>query len=119
MNPIRALQQTVARMSGGKPGQKRRHDRHTCMIVAKLSFPDKAIEIDGIVNEISISGARFRTATTYILDRTGERCSVSMEGLVIAGVIRNVSPDGYGIALDQWLDEDDVEHLIKQFSKAA
>jgi hypothetical protein len=94
---------------------QRTHVRHDCMIVATITVVDKHVTIDGLVSEISLGGVKFRPASTYILDRTSEKVSISMDGFVIDGTIRNTSQEGYGIQLGMKLEEEDLEAFSKYF----
>jgi hypothetical protein len=94
---------------------QRSHVRHDCMIVATITVIDKHVTIDGLVSELSLGGVKFRPASTYILDRTDEKVSVSMDGFVIDGTIRNTSPAGYGIQLAMKLEEEDLDAFSKYF----
>lgn len=110
---------SLGRFFGGKRkgAAKRRFERHPCMIVATMTVTDKHFDVDGLVTEISVGGLRFRPASTYILDRRNEVVSISMEGLVVPGVIKNVSEIGYGIMLTNELDPNDVELFARDFRK--
>jgi hypothetical protein len=107
----------LSRLSGigRKRGPQRRHARHSCMIVAAMTITDKGVTLDGLVNEISLGGVKFRPATTYLLDRAGDEVTISMDGVVIAGTIRATTSVGYGVQLAVELEEDDLRALSKYF----
>ncbi len=77
----------------------RRHERWPCLHLAQMVLEEKRIEIDGCITEISCRGTRFRPASLYLHERTGERVCIIVDGLKMMGTIRNVTPLGYGIAL--------------------
>lgn len=92
---------------------KRAHPRHACRMAAELEMPEKALVLEGMLLEISRSGALFREASRYILDRRGAKVSLHVAGLALSGSIVNVLPMGYGIRLDQLVDEADLGDLLR------
>ena len=46
-----------------------------------MTITDKGVTLDGLVNEISLGGVKFRPATTYLLDRAGDVRALALAGL--------------------------------------
>ena len=93
----------------------RRYSRHECFVIGSLVLPERRLELDGAVMEISIGGALFRPATRFILDRTGEDCFVCFNELRVPGRIMATRSDGYGIRLMRDLEGDFVDQTVETF----
>lgn len=96
---------------------QRRHKRHDCSAISVLSILNRSISIEGIVQEISRSGIKFRPAKVYLLDRKGEQVSISIGGLQLSGKIVAVRKDGYGIALFDELEDDVLEPFLSEYAR--
>lgn len=94
----------------------RRHTRHDCCVVATLLLIEKKIPLDGLVLEISQGGVLFRTASVYILDRTGEEARVEFAGYSATGIIVASRDIGYGIRFAAELPEEMVDDVVSRFS---
>jgi hypothetical protein len=93
----------------------RRYSRHECFVIGTLVLPERRLELDGVVMEISIGGTLFRPATRFILDRTGEDCVVVFNELRVAGRVMATRSNGYGIRLMRDLDPDFVDQTVATF----
>jgi hypothetical protein len=92
--------------------RNRRHQRLACEQPAALEIPDRRITLNGMIIEISRAGALFREASRFILDRRREKVILRVAGFELAGTIVNVRNVGYGILLDQDLDDDQVARIV-------
>lgn len=93
----------------------RRHKRHACCVIATLKIIERDIELEGLVMELSLGGALFRQASTYILFREGEDVILSLGGRSAPGVLVATRPTGYGVKLSEELPEDFVEEIVARF----
>lgn len=89
-----------------KNAHKRRFERHATFIVAHLVIMNTSQHIDGVINEMSLGGMRFRPASKFLQKRDGETVSVMIEERQFSGRIRASRPDGYGIELLEMMSED-------------
>lgn len=96
-------------------GFVRRYSRHECFVIGSLVLPERRLELDGVVMEISIGGTLFRPATRFILDRTGEDCFVCFNELRVPGRVMATRSNGYGIRLLRDLDPDFVDQTVSTF----
>lgn len=95
-------------------GPSRRHSRHECFIPARMHFLDHGFDMDGFVDEISLSGLRFRPAQLYLMRRTSSIVRIRAGDMDFVGILRNASPKGYGIELRMHLDEQILDDLIAE-----
>ncbi|WP_375451373.1 PilZ domain-containing protein [uncultured Devosia sp.] len=95
-----------------KNAHKRRFERHATFIVGRLVVVSNAQHIDGVINEISLGGMRFRPASQYLQRRDGEIVSLLIEDRSFSGRIRASRPDGYGIELLEMMSEDTMIPLL-------
>lgn len=93
----------------------RRHARYECCMVGELDVIERHFDMDGVILEISRGGALFRPASTFILDRTGERVRLRFEGIEIEGAIMSARPVGYGVKFDGEIAETDIDRLAAEF----
>lgn len=93
----------------------RRHTRHDCCIIATLTIDERHFELDGVILELSRGGVLFRPASTYILDRYGERVTARFEGIEGEGIIANVRPQGYGVRFREELPEAAIDELVSRY----
>lgn len=93
----------------------RQHERYPCCIQASLHIRDRNYRIEGLIMEVSRGGVLFREASRFVLDRVGTVVTVQASDLSAAGTIVNVRPAGYGIRLDQLLDDTFVDDLVTRF----
>lgn len=90
----------------------RRHVRYDCSCVGTLSIANRSIAMEGIVSEISQSGIKFRPAKAYLLERKGVQVSIDFAGIRVIGKIAATRPDGYGIALFEEMDSDQIDIIV-------
>lgn len=57
----------------------------------------------------------FRAASNYVLDRTGEKVVVHIDGLELNARIMASKPEGYGLKLMEDLDLTAVSSLVDEF----
>jgi hypothetical protein len=93
----------------------RRYSRHECFVIGTLVLPERRLELDGVIMEISIGGTLFRPATRFILDRSNEDCIVVFNEMRVPGRIMATRTNGYGIRLMRDLDPDFVEETVSHF----
>jgi hypothetical protein len=93
----------------------RRHARYECCIVGELDVVERHFDIDGVILEVSAGGVLFRPASTFILNRLGERVRARFEGVEMEGVIMNVRPVGYGVKFDELIPDAAIERLVADF----
>ena len=91
---------------------KRRFIRYATFVVSRLVMMNNSQSIDGVVNEISQGGMRFRPASRFIQRRDGETVSIVIEELAFSGRIRASRPDGYGIELLDTLPLEMLERFL-------
>lgn len=93
----------------------RRHKRYACCVIATLKIIERDIELEGLVMELSLGGALFRQASTYILFREGEDVILYIGGRSAPGVLVATRPTGYGIKLSEELPEAFIEEIVARF----
>jgi hypothetical protein len=93
----------------------RQHERYPCCIQGSLVIRDRNYRIEGLIMEVSRGGILFREASRFILDRVGTAVTVQSADLSAPGTIVNVRSAGYGIRLDQLLDDAFVDDLVARF----
>lgn len=93
----------------------RQHERYPCCFQASLVIRDRHYRIEGLILEVSRGGVLFREASRFILDRVGTAVTVQSADLNVPGMIVNVRSAGYGIRLDQLLDDTHVNDLVARF----
>jgi len=91
----------------------RRFARHRCLHVAKMRILERHFDVDGIVTEVSLKGVRFRPASMFILNRVDQIVSVTIDNMVLRGLIRNATPMGYGIMLTSELTDEQLNLLVE------
>ena len=96
-----------------KNAHKRRFERHAVFIVAEMALMNTSQRFDGVINEISLGGVRFRPASRFLLRRDMETVTVSIDGQKFSGRIRASRPDGYGIELLEHMSEDNLQALLQ------
>ncbi|WDR01581.1 PilZ domain-containing protein [Devosia algicola] len=97
-----------------KNAHKRRFERHSTFIVARMVMQDTAQHIDGVINEMSLGGMRFRPASKYLQKRDGDTVSLLIEEQAFIGRIRASRPDGYGIELLDMMPEGVMAGFLSQ-----
>jgi hypothetical protein len=95
-----------------KNEHKRRYARHKTFIVARLVMMSNSSTLDGVINEMSQGGMRFRPASLYLQKRDGETVSIVIGDTAFSGRIRASRPDGYGIQLLDMLDPEVLESFV-------
>ena len=114
VNPVRIGRRLFKR---GQSTQSisRQHSRYSCCIVGRLEFFDKGYFMDGSVMEISLGGALFRSASTFMLDRRGEMIRIHFDKYTRRGQIMNLRPEGYGLRFIEPLTEAELLPIAKAF----
>ncbi|MEM6382191.1 MAG: PilZ domain-containing protein [Pseudomonadota bacterium] len=100
---------------GKKQSFSRRHRRFPCCVIASMDIVDRAYSLDGTVLEMSQGGLMFRAASNYVLDRTGEKVVVHIDGVELPAQIMASRPEGYGLRLFEDLDLTTVSSLVEEF----
>lgn len=100
---------------GKKKSFSRRHRRYPCCVIAVMDIVDRIYSLDGTVLEMSQGGLMFRAASNYVLDRTGEKVIVHIDGLELHAQIMASKPEGYGLKLAEELDLTAVSSLVDEF----
>lgn len=98
-----------------KNAHKRKFERYDIFAVGTMTMMDNSMLIDGVIDEVSAGGLRFRPASTYILERKNEAVSMKLGNYKISGMIRATRADGYGVQLLDQLDQDQLDNLIAQY----
>lgn len=89
--------------------------RARCCVVGVMVLVDKSIPMDGLVTDLDGSGATFRPASIYILDRGRADVILRFADREIRGRISSVSPLGYDVAFASPLSASAVEDIIAAF----
>ncbi|MBV6658806.1 MAG: PilZ domain-containing protein [Devosiaceae bacterium] len=100
---------------GEKKSFSRRHRRYPCCVIASMDIVERAYSLDGTVLEMSQGGLMFRAASNYVLDRTGEKVVVHIDGLDLPAQVMASRPEGYGLRLLEDLDLTTVSSLVEEF----
>jgi hypothetical protein len=100
---------------GRKKSFSRRHRRYPCCVIASMDVIERGYELEGTVLEMSQGGLMFRVASNYVLDRTGEKVIVHIDGLQLNSQIMASRPEGYGLRLMEELDLTTVSSLVEEF----
>lgn len=90
----------------------RKYERYECSFVSKLVFLDTSAKLEGIVNEISLGGAIFRPAQSYILERHGETIGLELNGISVSGTIITTRSFGYAIKFFKNLTEQEMQYAL-------
>lgn len=119
--PVKAVKSTnrtalLSMMSRGRKKKNsaadRRHKRHACSCLGKMSILNRSLSLEGIITEVAKGGVKFRPAKTYLLDRTGVEVSIEIAGHKFTGKIAASRADGYGIAFFDELSDDDISYFL-------
>ncbi len=89
--------------------------RPRCCVVGVMVLVDKSIPLDGLVTDLDASGATFRPASIYILDRGRVDVLLRFADREVLGQISSVSPLGYDIVFRSRLDEMAVAEIMAAF----
>ncbi|MFK7791453.1 MAG: PilZ domain-containing protein [Devosiaceae bacterium] len=100
---------------GKKKAFSRRHRRYPCCVIASMDVVARGYHLEGTVLEMSQGGLMFRVASNYVLDRTGEKVIVHIDGLELHAQIMASRPEGYGLRLMDELDLTEVSSLVEEF----
>ncbi len=100
---------------GRKKTFSRRHKRYPCCVIASMHVISRGYVLDGTVLEMSQGGLMFRVASNYVLDRTGEKVIIYIDGLELNSQIMASRPEGYGLRLFDELDLTTVSSLVDEF----
>jgi hypothetical protein len=96
-----------------KNAHKRRYERHATFIIAQMEIMDSGQRFDGVINELSQGGMRFRPASRYLQRRDMDRVTVLVDQRLFSARIRASRPDGYGLELLEPLTPEVVESLLE------
>lgn len=118
MNPFSRLSHFVDDMLD-RGVRRRAFARVPCCAVASLLLRERAVELEGLILELSRGGALFREAATFVLDRRHVHVTIKLPNRTLEGVIVNSSRSGYGIRLDKILTEEEFDELIAAYGEAA
>ena len=66
---------------GRKKTFTRRHRRYPCCVIAQMDVIERGYTLEGTVLEMSQGGLMFRVASNYILERSGDKVIVHIDGL--------------------------------------
>lgn len=91
---------------------ERAAERYPCRIAGQLHFCDSGVEYDGMITNISMGGASFRPALTYLLSRKGGEVIVRVGAVEISGELMGTSPQGYGLRFHAPLAADRLDLLL-------
>ena len=89
--------------------------RNKCCVVSVLVLVDKTIPLDGMVMDIGTSGATFRPASSYILDRGRSEVLLRFAERELRGKITSVTPRGYDITFQNPMPASVVSDVILAF----
>jgi hypothetical protein len=95
-----------------KNAHKRRFERHATFIVAEMAMMDTRERFQGVINEISQGGMRFRPASRYLQRRDMATVTVVMAGQTFSARIRASRPDGYGLELLEPISAETLQDLL-------
>jgi len=98
-----------------KNSHKRKYERHKIFAVAEMTLMNNSQRMDGVVDEISVGGLRFRPASAFIMERSGDAVSMALGELHVSGRIRATRADGYGVQLLDQLSNEQLDTLIEQY----
>lgn len=98
-----------------KNSHKRQFQRHNIFAVASMVMMDNSLNMDGVVDEVSEGGVRFRPASTFIMERNNESVLMNLDSFQISGIIRATRADGYGVQLLDPLNQDQIDILIEKY----
>ncbi len=98
-----------------KNSHKRQFERFDIFAIGAMTIMNNSQRIDGVIDEVSAGGLRFRPASTYILERKNEAVSIELADYVISGIIRATRADGYGVQLLDQLSPEQVSVLIAKY----
>jgi len=98
-----------------KNAHKRAFARHEIFAVANMVLMNNSQEIDGVITEISQGGVKFRPASLYLLERNGERVSMIIDDINVAGIIRASRADGYGIQLLEEISNKEMDYIVRSY----
>ena len=98
-----------------KHSHKRQFERYDIFAVGSLVIMNNSQRMDGVIDEVSAGGLRFRPASVFIMERKNEAVSIHLGDYNISGIIRATRADGYGIQLLDQLSKEQLEILIKQY----
>jgi hypothetical protein len=96
-----------------KNAHKRRYERHKTFIVAQMEIMDTGQRFEGVINELSQGGMRFRPASRYLQRRDMDTVSVLVDQRLFSARIRASRPDGYGLQLLEPLTSEVMESLLQ------
>lgn len=96
-----------------KNAHKRRYERHSTFIIAQMEIMDSGQRFDGVINELSQGGMRFRPASRYLQRRDMDTVSVLVDQHLFSARIRASRPDGYGLELLEPLTSEVLTSLLQ------
>lgn len=111
-----SLRALIRLLGGGKsPRFSRRHERFPCVMLGDMRVVDIDARFDGVIVELSQGGCAFRPASLYLLDRTHEAVTIRTSDFEVAGRIRAVRPDSYGVQFFEDLDAALVARMVAAY----
>jgi hypothetical protein len=96
-----------------------RERREPVVVVGALVLVDKSIPLDGLVTEIAADGALFRTASSYIMDRTRSEVLLRFAEREVRGRIVATTARGYEVTFAQPLPAAAVAEIAGVFGGSA
>ena len=85
--------------------RERSAERFKCHVPGHLVLCESGVVFEGLLIDLSIGGAMFRPALTYLLSRKSGDVILKIGEIDIAGEIMGTSPRGYGLRFDQALTD--------------
>ena len=110
------LRRRVLKQQGGVVN--RRHVRHECSCIGRMSILNRSMSLEGIISEISKGGLKFRPAKVYLLERRDTPVLFEFAGFRISGKIVATRNDGYGIALYEEIEDDTLTAFLDRHGGA-
>ncbi len=98
-----------------KNSHKRQFERFDIFAVGTMTIMDNSQQLDGVVDEVSAGGLRFRPASVFIMERKNEAISLQLGGFQISGIIRATRADGYGVQILDQLTDEQLSVLIEKY----
>jgi hypothetical protein len=98
-----------------KNAHKRAFDRHKIFAVATMILSFNSQEVEGVITEVSQGGLKFRPATSFLLERNGERVSIIVDDIKKSAIIRASRADGYGVQLLDEIDVNEINYILRNY----
>ncbi|MDE2404212.1 MAG: PilZ domain-containing protein [Sphingomonadales bacterium] len=98
---------------------ERAAERYACRIPARVVMCDSGVIYDGVISNLSLGGAMFRPALSYLLSRKSGEIVIEVDGSSVAGEIVGTSPHGYGIRFAEPIAAAQLSRLLDLSAHAA